>query len=317
MNKHFLLLLAALIVAGAAHAQDWPTKPIRLIAPFSAGGGPERVIRAITGGLSQRLGQPVVLDYKPGAGGNLGATDIANSRPDGYSWMLSPENPVTINPLVYKNLGFKLDEVVSFSLVGSMTQVLACHPRVGAKSVGDLVGLAKSKNLSYASGGAGAPSHLTMEMLLDAANVKMTHVPYRGPSAAIQDLLGGQVDCAFEVQSAVSEHIKSNRLIGIAVSTKGRSSMLPDLPTMQEQGFKDFDATFYIVIFAPRGVPADIQAKFGKALDETIRSAEVKEAMAQNGVKPEGMSGEAAQRELRQNGKRWEVVAKRLQLNLD
>ena len=305
------------MLASGTLAQTWPTKPIRLIAPQAPGGGPERVIRGIANGLSQRLGQPVVVDYKPGAAGNLGASELARSPADGYTWMLGTETIITLNPLIYKNTGFNKADVVPINLIASLSQLLACNPKVGVRNVAELVSKAKTQPLSYASSGAGSPGHFTMEMLLDSAKVSMTHVPYRGPAPAVQDLIGGQVDCAFLVTAIVAEHIKSGRLQALATSSKGRIGILPDVQTMQEQGFAGFDATFWLAMFSPRGVPADIQAKFSRALDETIRTAEVTDAMAANNTKLEGTSAEAAQRELDAITQRWEKVSKRINLKLD
>jgi tripartite-type tricarboxylate transporter receptor subunit TctC len=314
----WMVVLAALLGSvGAVQAQDWPSKPIRLIAPQAPGGGPERVIRGIANRLSQRLGQPVVVDYKPGAAGNLGAAELARSQADGYTWMLGTETIVTLNPLIYKSTGFNKSDVVPINLVASLSQLLACNPKVGVKSVPELINKAKTQNLSYASSGAGSPGHFTMEMVLDAAKVNMTHVPYRGPAPAVQDLISGQVDCAFLVTAIVGEHIKSGRLVALATSSKQRLGIFPEVPTMQEQGFPGFDATFWLAVFAPKGLKADVQTKFARALDESIRAPEVTEAMAANNTKLEGTTAEAAQKELDAITKRWEQVAKRINLKLD
>jgi tripartite-type tricarboxylate transporter receptor subunit TctC len=319
MKTRAIAAFAALAGLGGtlAHAEDWPSKSIRLVFPSAAGGGPERVIRTMTIGLGKRLGQAVVVDYKPGAGGNIGAADLARSAPDGYSWMLAPETVLTINPLVYKNLGYKADDVVPVRFVGSLSQALACNPAVGAKSVAELVALAKTKDLTFASAGTGSAAHMTMEMFLDATKIKMTHVPYRGVAPALTDLLGGQVDCYFGVVSALAEYIRSGRLVGLAVSSKKRLDNLPGVPTVQELGYKDFDATFYLGVFAPRGVPENIRSRFEKALDETVHTPEFAEAMAANSVTPEDVGPEAAQKELRDAAQRWAVVAKRINLRPD
>jgi tripartite-type tricarboxylate transporter receptor subunit TctC len=311
------LVAAVSLMAANAFGQTWPSKPIRLIAPQAAGGGPERVIRAVTQGLSQRLGQPVVVDYKAGAAGNIGTGDLARSAPDGYTWMLGPENPLTINPFIYKSIGFNRQDVAPFNLFGSLNQILACHPKVGAKTLQDLTRIAKAGKLTYASSGAGSVGQLTMEMLLDELGVQMTHVPYRGPGPAVQDLLGGQVDCTFIVTAALVEHVKSKALVGIATSSQQRIAAIPDVPTMKEVGVPNFEGNFWLGVFAPRGVPKDIQEKFGKALDEVIRSPEVREAMAVNNTVFVGTSPEVAQAEIAKATQRWEKVVKRLNISLD
>lgn len=317
MKKHIFLIAAALAMGGAVRAQDWPDKPIRLIAPFMAGGGAERVIRSIANGLGQRLGQPVVVDYKTGAGGNIGAAELARTGSDGYAWMIGPESMVTINPFVYKRLGFEVKEIPAVTLVGGLAHVLVCNPALGVKSVADLVGIARTKPLQYASGGAGTASHLTMEMFLEMANVKMGHVPYRGPSQATSDLLAGHVDCSFAIQPTVADLVKAGRLTGLALSTKDRSVVLPDIPTMQESGFKDFDVPIYTVIYGSQRVPAKVRAKFESALKDVARTPEVQEAIHQSGLVATWTTAETAQSELQRKSKRFEVLLKQLNLSLD
>ncbi len=317
MKKYALCLLAALLSAGAAQAQEWPNKPLRMIVPFMAGGGPERVIRSITNGLGQQLGQPVVVDYKAGAGGNIGASELARAGGDGYTWMVGPESVVTINPYVYKRLGFEVKDVPAATLVGGLAHVLVCKPALGVKSVAELVSLAKTKPLVYATGGAGTAAHVAMEMFLEAASLNMTHVPYKGPLAAAQDLLAGHVDCSFVVESTVAEFVKTNKLNGLAVSTKVRSTVLPNLPTMQESGFKDYDVTVYTVIFGAAKVPANIQAKFDAALKVVSASAEVREAIQQSGLIPVWSNSEVAQQEMQRQSQRFGTILKRLNMTLD
>lgn len=312
-------VLAALALAtclGSA-AQEWPTKPIRMIAPQAPGGGPERVIRSISQGLSQRLGQPVVVDYKPGAAGNLGTADLARSPADGYTWMLAAENSLTVNPFVYKTLGFNRQDVAAFNLIASLNQLLACHPKVGVRTLQDLVRTARSRPMTYASSGPGSNGHLTMEMLLGELGIQMTHIPYRGPAPAVQDVLSGQVDCTFIVTAALVEHVRSKGLVGIATTSQQRIPSAPDVPSMSEVGLPNFEGNFWLAMFAPRGVPKAVQDKFGKALDEVIRTPEVREAMAANNTILVGSSPEVAQAEIQKAAQRWERVVKRLNLSLD
>lgn len=314
--QHAFAAMVALATVGAM-AQEWPTKPIRLIAPQAAGGGPERVIRGIAQGLSQRLGQPVVVDYKPGAAGNLGTADLARSPADGYTWMLGPENMLTVNPFVYKSVGFNRSDVSSFNLIASLNQLLACNPKVGVKSLQDLVKVAKSKPLTYSSAGPGSNGHLAMEMLLSEVGAEMTHIPYRGPAPAVQDVLGGQVDCTFIVTAAVIEHVKSKQLVALATTANNRIPALPDVPTMKDVGLPNFEGNFWLGMFAPKGVPKAVQDKFGKALDEAIRSPDVRDAMAMNNTILVGTTPEVAQAEIHKAAQRWEKVAKRLNLSLE
>ena len=319
LNRRWLTLSALALAAvwAPVQAQEWPQKPIRMIAPQAPGGGPERVIRGIAQGLSQRLGQPVVVDYKPGAAGNIGTADLARAAPDGYTWMLSAENVVTINPSLYKNTGFARQDVQAFNLIASLNQLLACHPKVGANSLQDLQRISKTRSLTYASSGPGSNGQLTMEMLLDSTGMKMVHVPYKGPAPAVQDLLGGQVDCTFIVTAALVEHVRAKRLVGIATTSPTRIPSLPEVPTMKEVGLPDFEGNFWLGMFAPRGIPKAIADKFGKALDEVIRGQEVRDAMAANNTLLVGTSPEQGQAEIQKAATRWETVVRRLQLSLD
>ena len=305
------------MMAASALGQTWPSKPIRILAPQPPGGGPDHVLRSIANGLSQRLGQPVLLEHKPGAGGNIAASELLRTGADGYTWMIGTESILTINPLIYKNVGFNKADLMPINLIGSFTQVLTCNPGVGVKTVPDMIAKAKTRPMSYASGGAGSPGHLTMEMLLAEAKVSMTHVPYRGPQPAVTDMLGGQVDCGFLVGAVVNEFVKSGRLVALATSSKTRSSMAPDLPTVAEQGFPAVNATFWLTAYAARSVPKDILDRFSKALDESIKTPEVRDAMGINSTKVEGTTAEAAQKELEQITLRWTDTAQRVNLKLE
>ena len=305
------------MAAASALAQTWPSKTIRILAPQPPGGGPDQVLRNIANDLSKRLGQQVLLEHKPGAGGNIAAAELLRTGADGYTWMIGTESILTINPLIYKNIGFNKADLVPINLIGSFTQVLTCNPGVGVKTVPEMIAKAKTRPMSYASGGPGTPGHLTMEMLLAEAKVSMTHVPYRGPQPAVTDMLGGQVDCGFLVGAVVNEFVKSGRLVALATSSKTRSATAPDLPTVAEQGYPAVDATFWLTAYAARSVPKDILEKFSKALEESIKIPEVRDAMAINSTKLEGMTAEAAQKEIERISLRWEGTAKRVNLKLE
>jgi len=313
-----LVGLAVASAATGAVAQTWPSGPVRMIAPQAAGGGPERVIRALAQGLGSRLGQPVVVDYRPGAAGNIGTAEFARSAADGNTWMLGPENVLTINPIVYRSTGFNPQDIVPVRIVGTLHQVLACHPRVGVRSVAELAAAARTRGLNYASSGPGSTAHLGMEVFLQEMRIDMNHVPYRGPAPAVQDLVGGHVDCAMLVASALIEHVRSGRLVGLGVTGPERLPALPGVPTLREAGATGAgEASFSLVMFARRGVAADIMDKFGRALDETLRSADLVEALAANNINPSTVSGDLAGQELQRATQRWGAQIQRVQLRLD
>lgn len=302
-----------------AQAQEWPSRPIRLVIPFPAGGGPERTIRALSEGLQQRLGQPVVLDYRPGAAGNIGAAEKARSDPDGYTWMLAQESIVTINPQIYKDVGYPPKQLAPVALIGSFVNVLTCNPQVGVNTVAELVQKAKANpgRISYASSGAGSPGHLTMELLASSAGVTLTHIPYRGPMPAVQDLLGGHTDCGFLVASIVAEHIKAGRLVGLAGSGSKATVSLGDLPNVSDAGYPEVDATFWLGIFAPSGITPEINQRFQKALSETVQSEGVRSAMLDSDTQPEWATPAEARARLDEVSNRWGAVIKRIGLHLE
>jgi len=191
------LFLLAVLSLGIAHAQTWPDKPIRVIVPYPPAGPSDIVLRAAAEKMQVVLKQPIVLDNKPGAGGNLGAAEAARAAPDGYTWFWATDNVFTLNPHVYDKPGFKPDDLVPVTIASHFSQTLVCNPALGAKTLKDLIAKAKSEKLNYASGGAGVPGHLAMELLLSAAGVQMQHIPYKGPAPAAQDVIGGQVPCGF------------------------------------------------------------------------------------------------------------------------
>ena len=313
-----LMATALMTFNTASVAQEWPNKPIRMVAPQPPGGGPERTIRAIAKGLTERLGQSVVVDYKPGADGNIGAANVANSPPDGYTWMLSAEHVSTINPFIYKNIGYDAQKLVATYLVGSLNQILACHPKTGINNFADFIRVAnanKAKPLTYAS--PGPNGYLGMEMLLDELKIDMTQVPYRGPAPAMQDLLGGQVDCALIVTAAMLENVRSKRVVGVATTSQTRIAAVPEVPTLREVGFPNVEGNFWLAMYAPRGTPKAILDKFNKALDETVRGVEVTEALAANNTIFSGAGPDTAQAEMAKSAIKWERIVKRVKLTVD
>ena len=239
-THRFLHLIIAVFVSGAtlgAGAQSsWPDKPIRVVLPFPPGGPSDIVMRLAAERMQVTLKQPIVIDNKPGAGGNLGAAEVARAAPDGYTWLWGTDTLVTVNPSVYKTLNFKVDDLLPVTIGTNFSQTLVCHPQVGVKTVAELVAKAKASPLSYASGGAGVPGHLSMELLQAMAGFTMIHVPYKGPAPATQDVIGGQVACGLLAGPTVLPHVRAGKLVALAVSGSVRSPALPEVPTMAEAG---------------------------------------------------------------------------------
>ena len=309
--------IAALVVSSASLAQAWPDKPIRVIVPYPPGGPSDIVLRSAAEKMQPVLKQPIVLENKPGAGGTLGASEAARSAPDGYTWFWSTDNTVTINPHVYKKLSYRVEDLVPVTIASSFSQVLVCNPSLGVKTLGEFVAKARAGKLSYASGGAGVPGHLAMELLLATAGLEMLHIPYKGPAPATQDVIGNQVPCGFLAGPTVLPHIRSGRLVGLAVSGATRSAMLPEVPTVAEAGYPGYDATFMLVMFAPLGTPEPIVAAMQKALVDALRMPDVVEKLRNTDQGVVASTSAQAAATLAATSKKWGEVAKRIGLSLD
>ena len=319
--KSTRLLIAtalALTTAQGLHAQSaWPDKPVRIIVPLPPGGPSDIVLRAAIEKMQPVLKQPVLIDNKPGAAGNLGAAEAARATPDGQTWLWTTDTLLTVNPHVYPKLGFKPEDLVPVMRASAFSQTLVCNPGLGLKSVADLVRLAKAKPMSYASGGAGSPGHLTTELFKSVAAIDMTHVPYKGPAPAVQDVMGGQVDCGFLAGPTVLAQVRAGKLVALAVSGAKRSPLLPEVPTVAEAGYSGFDATFSLVLFAPKGLPKAIVDAMFKALDEALKHPDVVERLRQSDQAVVAESPEASAVRLAADSKTWGVVAKRIGLQAD
>jgi tripartite-type tricarboxylate transporter receptor subunit TctC len=312
------LALSTLAPHGTATAQtDWPSKPIRLVLPFPPGGPSDMVARAVAEKLQVSLKQAIVIDSKPGAGGNIGTAEVARATGDGYTWLFGVETLVTVNPHVYKSLGYKLDELKPVMLATQFSQTLVCNPAVGVKTVAELVAKAKTTPLSYASGGAGVPGHLSMELLLDAAGIEMLHIPYKGPAPAMQDVIGGQVACGLLAGPTVLPHVRSGRLVALAVSGKARSATLPEVPTMAQAGIKGYDADFGLAFWAPKSTPDEIVNRFNQALVAALKSPEVVERLLKTDQVVIASSPAEAATQLAAKSVTWGTVTRRIKLGLD
>lgn len=319
--KIIRLLMAtalALTTAQGLHAQGaWPDKPVRIIVPLPPGGPSDIVLRAAIEKMQPVLKQSVLIDNKPGAAGNLGAAEAARAVPDGQTWLWTTDTLLTVNPHVYPKLGFKPEDLVPVMRASAFSQTLVCNPGLGPKSVGDLVRLAKTKSLSYASGGAGSPGHVTTELFKSVAAIDMTHVPYKGPAPAVQDVMGGQVDCGFLAGPTVLAQVRAGKLVALAVSGAKRSPLLPEVPTVAEAGYPGFDATFALVLFAPKGTPKAIVDAMFKALDDALKLPDVVERLRQSDQAVVAETPEASAARLAADSKTWGVVARRIGVQAD
>jgi tripartite-type tricarboxylate transporter receptor subunit TctC len=321
MQRRRRLLVAASALLGAltvAQAQTaWPGKPVRVLLPFPPGGPSDMVIRLAAEKMQIALKQPIVIDNKPGAGGNLGSAEVARAAPDGSTWLWGTDTLVTVNPHVYKQLGFKVEDLQPVTLGTTFSQTLVCNPALGVKTLNELIAKARAEKLSYASGGAGVPGHLSMELLQSMAGFEMVHVPYKGPAPATQDVVGNQVPCGLLAGPTVLPHVRSGKLVALAVSGQARSPTLPDVPTIAEAGVPGYAADFSLVMFAPRGTPQPIIEQFRQAFVDALKAPDVTEKLRASDQVVVGSTSAQAAAVLAADSKKWGDVARHIKLGLD
>ncbi len=249
--------LALAISSQVAQSQSFPTQPLRIVVPLAPGGPIDLLARAVAENMSASLKQPVVVENKPGAGGNLGAESVAKSEPDGYTLLAALGTTLTVNPHVYPKMPIDmLKDLRPVANMASTSQMLVVHPSVPANSLSEFIAYAKKEPMSYAHAGHGSPGHLAMEYFrLKTGLPEMTPVPYRGNAPLVTDLLGGQIKVGFVATAGVIQHVRAGRLKGFAVSSKERSLLAPDIPTVAESGYPDFNFLTYFILLAPSGVP--------------------------------------------------------------
>jgi tripartite-type tricarboxylate transporter receptor subunit TctC len=313
-----LSLVGFAILPSQARAQpDWPSKPIRLLLPFPPGGPSDMVARALAEKLQTSLKQTVIVENKAGAGGNIGSAEVARAAGDGYTWLFGTDTLITVNPHIYKTLGYKIEDLKPVMYATLFGQTLVCNPSVGVKTVAELVAKAKVTPMSYASGGAGVPGHLSMELLLATAGIDMVHVPYKGPAPAMQDVIGGQVPCGLLAGPTVLPHIRSGRLVALGVSGKERSPTLPEVPTLAEAGIQKYEANFGLAFWAPKATPDALVSRFNQALAAALKSPDVMERLLKTDQVVVASSPAEASARLAVDSKKWGEVARRIQLGLD
>jgi len=276
--------------ASLATAQAWPAKPITLVVPFPPGGSSDSLARAITTPLSQSLGQPVIVESKPGAGATVGADYVAKAKPDGYTLLMGAVHH-TIATSVYKKLPYDFEKSFApITTVALVPNVLVVNAKSPATDVKSLIALAKASpgKLSYGSNGNGTVQHLIGTQFSGIAGVELLHVPYKGSAPLTTDLLGGQVDMSFDTLTPLVPHIQGGKLRALAVTTAKRSSTLPDLPTLAESGIKDFNQGTWFGILAPAGTPGEVVARLNSEMVKIIQSPDFRKRMEEIGAEPVG-----------------------------
>jgi len=308
--KRTLAILFALF-ATAAFAQPWPSKPIKIIVPYPAGGTSDILARALSPGLQAALGQAIVVENKPGATGNVGADFVAKSAPDGYT-LLVVAFPFAVTPSLIRNMPY--DTVRDFApviLAATSPNLLVVNPQaLPVSSVKELIAQAKAKPgvLSYASTGNGSSNHISMELFKSLAGVQLLHIPYKGSAPAVTDLLGGQVPVMFDNVPNVLPHVKSGRLRALAVSGAKRSSLVPDLPTVAEAGVPDYEVTVWFGLVAPAGTPREVVQKLNAEVQKILAMPDVRERFLAQGVEPQGSTPEQFAEHIRTQMAKWAKV---------
>jgi tripartite-type tricarboxylate transporter receptor subunit TctC len=313
--KQTLRIAAAILLAAAAslaQAQAWPSRPIKLVAPFSPGGFTDVVARILAQKLGESLGQPVIIENKPGAGSTIGTDYVAKSKPDGYTFAIVSTTHVS-SPWLYKSIPY--DAIKDFTPVMKLVEgpyVMIANPGVPAKSVAELLALAKAQpgKINFASSGNGSAQHLVGAMFASMAGIKLNHVPYKGSGQAMQDIVGGQVQLGFVGMPNALPYIPSGRLRALAVTTRARAHDLPDVPTMDEAGIKGYDATIWLGMLAPAGLPHDILARMNSEVIKALASPETRKLIQAAGVEVSTSSPEEFASLLRSELDKWGKVVK-------
>jgi tripartite-type tricarboxylate transporter receptor subunit TctC len=310
MNLPSLALLAAawLFAPLAAAADAYPSKPVHVIV--STVPGPlDAFTRILCEKLSVALKQPFVVENKAGAAGNIAAEMVAKAPPDGYTILAAIDTTFTVNPALYKKLPFDpAKDFATISVPVTYGQMLTVNPAVPAKSVAELVTLAKQKDLSYGSGGNGSPSHLVAAYFLADAGAKMTHVPYKGTGQSVLDAIGGRLDMLFAVNTGVLPHVTAGKLRALAVSTAKRSPLAPDVPTLAEAGYPGFDVSFAYAIMAPAGTPDAVVQTLSREIQNALATADVQEKNRIADYTPTGLDPKQSAEWLAQSRARWTKV---------
>jgi tripartite-type tricarboxylate transporter receptor subunit TctC len=319
IQRRLALLLPLLAAPFIAHAQPYPAKPVRVIVPFAPGGPADVLARVIGQELSEALGQPFVVENKVGAAGNIGVEQIAKAMPDGYTVGIVPVGNVAVNPTLFPTLPYKASELAPVAMLATVENVLVVNADVPAKSLKELLALAKQKpgTLSFASPGAGSQAHLAGELMALSAEVKLIHVPYKGIGPALNDVVGGQVTMMFGAMSAVLPHVKSGKLRALGVASIKRSATMPELPTIAEQGLPRFEAVSWYALMAPAGTPAPIVDRLNAEIARSLAKPAIREKFAAQGLEPGGGKPQDLATEIQAETVRWGDVIRKQNIKPD
>ncbi|MCU0937563.1 MAG: tripartite tricarboxylate transporter substrate binding protein [Burkholderiaceae bacterium] len=307
-----LALLSTAALAGGAWAQAWPSKPVRVVVAFTAGGTTDILARSISQQLGDKLKQSFVVDNKPGAGGNVGTEMVVRAAPDGYTLIVNSVGPIAVNPTLYPKLAYNpLTELVPIVQIADVPNVLVVHPALPVKTFEEFVAYAKANpgKLNYASTGIGTSAHLSAFVLGKRAGIDATHVPYKGADA-LRDLLAGRVQFMFATIPSVIQHIQSGALRAVAVTSVKRSRALPEVPTVAESGFPGFEAGSWFGFFGPKGIPGEVVTTLNRAVNEIIAAPAMEAQLIKEGADPAGGTPQQFAQFVQREYEKWKTVVR-------
>ena len=311
-----LAFLISALLCTCASAQAWPAKAIRIVAPFAPGGVADSSARVVSERLGARLGQPVLVENRPGASGNIGTAAVASAPPDGYTLLLGFDGTMVVNPHVYANLPFDtLRDFAPVTKLGDATLILVAHPSVPAKDLRELLSL--KSNFSYGTAGTGSTPHLAGELLAQRTGIALTHVPYKGGGQAMGDVVGGQIPLVFTAIATAQQFVRSGRLKGLAVSSAKRSNSLPEVPTFIESGLEGFVVDSWVGILAPAKTPRPVIERLQKEIAAVLAEPEIRERYAILGIEPVGNTPEQYAQQIRADLARWEKVVREARIRIE
>ena len=315
-----LAAVAGVMLAASAHAQNFPTKPIRIVMGFPAGGPLDQHARLLSDRLQAELGQPIVMDYKPGAGGTLGAQDVMKSPADGHTLMIANTGVMVINPALYPKLPYQtLRDFTPIARTAMQPLALLVSNDMPTKTLGELITYAKNNpgKVNFGSAGNGGISHLVPEMLKSAAGIDMMHIPYKGSAPAFTDLMGGQVQFMAESIPQAAAYHKQGKVRALAVTSKARNPALPEIPTAIEAGLKGFEVVGFYGFLAPAGTPQPVVDRLSQAFEKVMGNAELRERMVSQGANPDFMGAAQFKTFLEGEMPRWADAVKRSGTKMD
>ena len=315
----FVAALAAALAFAPAAAQPYPNRPVRMIVPFAPGGATDIIARTVAQKLSERLGQPVVIENKPGAGTTIGNAEVAKAKPDGYTLLFAP-TPFVISQVVYPTLPYDpKKDFAPVSLLATSPFILVTNTAVPAKTVAELVALAKAKpgTMTFCSAGNGTVPHLSGELFKLRAGVDIVHVPYKGGGPAIVDLVGGQVNMMFATPIEVAQHVQAGRLNVLGATSKKRLAAFPNVPTLDESGYPGFEVASFFGVLAPAGTPPEIVAKLGADLAAVMETPDVREKFAAQSAEANVQGPDAFAKFLDAERDKWADIVKRSGAKVD